>query len=58
VELLICQNTYIQVTFMFSEGWLDMIGQYSNSQVNMGILHYENAIFATLASKQASNNLP
>ena len=35
-----------------------MILQYSNSQVNKAILHYENAIFATLASKQASNNLP
>ena len=58
VELKICQNTYIEATFMFSEGPTGMIGQYSNSQVNISILPYENDIFATLAAKQASNNLP
>jgi hypothetical protein len=47
VELKICQNTYIEATFMFSKGPTGMIGQYSNSQVNISILPYENAIFAT-----------
>ena len=47
----------MKVNFDFTDHRRDMMGQCSNSQVNMCILHYENAIFATLTSKQASNNL-
>jgi len=43
---------------MFSEGQGNTRQHCSNSQVNISILPYENAIFATLAAKQASNNLP
>jgi hypothetical protein len=47
----------MKVKFCFSEGQWGMMGQCSNSLVKKAILHYENAIFATLTSKQASNNL-
>jgi hypothetical protein len=47
----------MKAKFCFSEGQWGMMGQCSNSLVKKAILHYENAIFATLTSKQASNNL-
>ena len=56
-DLKFCWNyyTYMKVKFDSSDGRQDMLGRCSNSLVNMSILNGENAIFATLTSKQASN---
>ena len=42
---------------MISEGQTYMTLQYSNSQVNMSILYYENDIFSYLGFKTGSKDL-